>query len=60
MKAYVMTTGAVFCLLVILHVWRVIAEGMHQAADPFFALSTLISVALTVWAWRVLRGMNGS
>jgi hypothetical protein len=60
MRAYVMTTGAVFCLLVILHVWRVIVEGLHQAADPFFDLSTLISVTLSVWAWRVLRRMNRS
>jgi hypothetical protein len=55
MKAYVMTTGAVFGLLALAHVWRVILEGWAVAADPFFILTTLGSAAICVWAWRVLR-----
>jgi len=34
MKAYVMITGAVFGLLVLAHVWRVIEEGAHLATEP--------------------------
>jgi hypothetical protein len=55
MKAYVMTTGSAFGLLVVAHVVRAVAEGPHLAADPFFILTTAIAAALGVWAWRVLK-----
>ena len=55
MKAYVMTTGSIFGLLVVAHVWRAVAEGPHLATDPFFILTTAIAAALGVWAWRLLR-----
>jgi hypothetical protein len=53
MKAYVSTTGVVFALLVLVHLWRVAEEGMRQAMDPFFAFGTMVSAALCIWAWRV-------
>jgi hypothetical protein len=55
MKAYVMTTGAVFGLITLAHVLRVVAEGPRLATDPFFVLLTVLSTALCLWAWRVLR-----
>ena len=55
MKAYVMTTGAVFGLLTLAHVWRVIVEGPHMATDPFFIVITVAAAALSLWAWRLLR-----
>lgn len=55
MKAYVMTTGAVFGLITLAHVLRVVAEGPRLATDPFFVLLTILSTALCLWAWRVLR-----
>lgn len=55
MKAYVMTTGSVFGLIVGAHVLRAAAEGPRVATDPFFILTTAIAAALGVWAWRVLR-----
>jgi hypothetical protein len=55
MKAYVMTTGAVFGLLALAHVWRVVQEGWGVGTDPFFILTTLASAAICVWAWRVLK-----
>jgi hypothetical protein len=55
MKAYVMTTGSIFGLVVAAHVWRAVAEGPHLAADPVFILTTAIAAALGVWAWRLLR-----
>ena len=54
MKAYVMTTGAVFGLLTLAHVWRVLEEGLHLARDPFFLLITLAAAALCLWACRLL------
>ena len=55
MKAYIMTTGAVFGLLALAHVWRIIVEGQGVATDPFFIFITVLSAAFCIWAWRVLR-----
>ncbi len=55
MKAYVTTTGVVFGLLAVAHIWRVIEEGPHLATDPWYVLITVAAAALSVWAWRVLR-----
>jgi hypothetical protein len=55
MKAYVMTTGAVFGLITLAHVLRIIAEGPHLVTDPWYVLLTLVAAALGLWAWRLLR-----
>ncbi len=55
MKMYVVTTGAIFGLLTLAHVWRMVEEGAHLAADPFFVLVTLASAVLCLWARRVFR-----
>jgi hypothetical protein len=55
MKAYVMTTGVVFSLLTLAHVWRAVVEGRHLATDPFFILITAAAAALSLWAWRLIR-----
>lgn len=60
MKAYVMTTGVVFGLLVVAHIWRVIAENPALAKDPFYIVITIAAAALCLWAWRVLRLMSRS
>ena len=57
MKAYVMTTGSVFGLIVLAHLWRVIEEGPQLARDPFYILLTAAAAALCLWAWRLLRVM---
>ncbi len=54
MKAYVMTTGAVFGLLTLAHVWRIVEEGWQLAAQPWWVLVTLLAAALCVWACRLL------
>ncbi len=54
MKAYVMTTGTVFGLLTLAHVWRVIEEGRHLATDPWYVLITVAAAALCLWAVRLL------
>jgi uncharacterized membrane protein len=54
-KAYVTTTGVVFGLLTVAHIWRVIEEGSHLATDPWYVLITVAAAALSLWAWRVLR-----
>lgn len=59
MKAYVITTGAVFGLITLAHVARVVAEP-KMAKEPFFILLTLLAAGLCVWALRVLLRMPRS
>ncbi len=59
MKAYVTTTGIVFGLLTLAHLWRVVAEDRNLAADPWYVLITVAAAGLTLWAWRVLRKTTG-
>lgn len=54
MKAYVITTGAIFGLLTLAHIWRVIAEGTHLATEPAYILFTLGAAILCLWACRLL------
>jgi len=60
MKAYVMTTGAVFGLLVVAHIWRVIEEGPALAKNPWYIAITFAAAALCFWAWRLLRLISRS
>jgi hypothetical protein len=55
MKAYVMTTGVLFGLLTVAHLWRVFEEGAHLATDPWYVLITLAAATLCLWACRLLR-----
>ena len=54
MKAYLITTGTVFGLIVVAHIWRAFVEGAHLATDPVFVILTLLSTALSIWAWCLL------
>ena len=54
MKACVITTGVVFGLVTIAHIWRAIEEGPHLAAEPSFILLTAAAVSLCLWACRLL------
>jgi len=54
-RAYLVTTGLLFALLVLLHVWRSWLEGPGIWREPTFVLFTLAPAALSVWAWRLYR-----
>lgn len=54
MKAYLLTTGAVFGLLTLVHVWRMIVEA-SSTRDPWVLLVTVISAVLAGWAFRLAR-----
>ena len=58
MKAYVITSGAIFGLVTLAHVARIILENHRLGFDPFFILLTLVAAALTVWAWRIWRRLS--
>ena len=54
MRAYVLTSGAIFGLITIAHLVRMVLER-RLVPDPVFILLTLLSAGLTIWAWSVLR-----
>lgn len=55
MRAYVLTTGTIFGLITVAHVWRVVSESRTLARDPFFVLLTLASAGFSFWALRLAR-----
>jgi hypothetical protein len=55
MKTYVITTGALFGLLTLAHIWRMIEENRELATDPSFLLITAIAAALSLWAFRLVK-----
>jgi hypothetical protein len=60
MKAYVMTTGALFGLLTVVHVWRALEEDSRLATDPWYVLITLAAAALCLWACLLLRPFSSA
>jgi hypothetical protein len=54
MKAYLVTTGAVFGLITLAHVWRVVEEGRRLVTEPLYIVLTVAAAALSLWAWRLL------
>ena len=57
MRAYIITTGAIFALITIAHVARLATEG-HVLREPFFLILTALAAALTVWSLFVLRRVS--
>jgi hypothetical protein len=53
-KAYLATTGVVFALLTILHVWRFVAEAGGPGRDPWFIFISLVAAAFTAWSAMLL------
>lgn len=51
-RAYVITTGAIFGLLVVTHTWRMFVEP-HLATHPGYIVLTLAAALLSVWAARL-------
>ncbi len=54
MRAYLAVTGSAFGLIVVAHLWRIVAEG-RQVMDGWWVGLTLLAAALAVWAWRLFR-----
>jgi hypothetical protein len=61
MKAYLITTGMLFGLMAVIHVWRAIAEWPHPTGLGFvLGMAALIVVPgiLSWWAFRCLRNLS--
>ena len=55
MKAYIATTGIIFFLLAVAHVARVFVEGTHVLTELIFMLTSIVSVAIFLWAVVLFR-----
>ena len=61
MKAYLITTGVIFGLLTIAHIWRMFSEtGFHSDRNPWFVAITLLSAGISIWAFQLLRKASRS
>ena len=57
MKAYIITSGAIFALITIAHIAHIAMET-HVLREPFFLILTLLAAALSIWAFVVLRRVS--
>lgn len=61
MKAYIITTGAIFGLVGIAHLLRLFFEG-HPLSDPWFLGGNLalfvVGGGIAAWAARLLVGLR--
>jgi hypothetical protein len=55
MKAYLVTTGTVFALVTVAHVWRVVSESPALAKEPWFVALTLVAAGFSIWAFSLVR-----
>ena len=61
MKAYLATTGVLFALLAVLHVWRLVAEWPGIRSDFWgVAGGTLLSAVLALWALTLFLTLSHS
>jgi hypothetical protein len=54
MQAFVITAGAIFGLITLVHVWRMVEEP-QLATEPWFLVLTGLSAVLSLWAFGVAR-----
>jgi hypothetical protein len=57
MKAYLIATGTLFGLIVVVHAWRMAVET-NLLRDPWYYLITLTAAALAIWAFRLLKSVG--
>jgi hypothetical protein len=55
MKAYLITTGGLFGLITVAHLWRIVDEWPQLATDSWYLLLTVAAASLSLWAWRLVR-----
>ena len=62
MKAYIITTGSLFGLLALAHVWQILGQWprlLHDPSDLLEAGIGLVAAGLCFWAVRLLRSRSG-
>jgi hypothetical protein len=57
MRAYLITTGVLFGLIVLAHVARVFSHEWSLLTDPWFLLTTGLAVGMCGWAAWLLKSL---
>ena len=64
MKAYLVSTCALFGVIAVLHAARAIVEWPRLSTEPVYFFSViglgLLAAVLAVWSWRLLRARSGA
>ena len=58
MKAYIITSGAIFALITVLHIARLVTEPMNILREPIFVVLTVLGAVLSIWAFAILLRVN--
>ena len=51
MKLYLITTGLLFAVIGVLHIWEIVDRGHFAFEDPIVVLA---AAGLAIWAWRLI------
>ena len=54
MRAYVAITGALFALITVAHLLRIVYAEPRLARDPGYLLLTAVAAGLAIWAARLV------
>ena len=54
MKAYIITTGVIFGLITVAHLWRMVTEGSRLLTEPEYLVLTAMAAGLSLWAARLV------
>jgi hypothetical protein len=60
MRGYIIVSGLLFGLITAAHAARLVAEGLGPLGEPLFLASTLVSAAMSGWAWFAQRSSSGA
>jgi len=55
MRAYLITSGVIFLLILVAHGARVAAEGTWLATEPSFVATSGLALGMFVWACVLFR-----
>ena len=58
MKTYLITTGAVFFLILIAHIARIYQEGLSVLSEPIFLATSFLSIGFWLWAIVLLSKLR--
>jgi hypothetical protein len=49
-RCFVIASAIIFALILVGHVARIVAEGIHTLTEPLFLTSSVLAVGMTGWA----------
>ena len=49
-RCFVIASGIIYALILVGHIVRVVAEGVHTLTQPLFLVSSILAIGMAVWA----------